>query len=97
MKTPFFNISAFIIMSCMFLSCERELTTYELLRSERCESEDVIIDPFFVTAIEYKVKLSKSFIPDIYEVHHVLVPAFISIYSNLVGGRTARCAFGQNL
>jgi hypothetical protein len=36
----------------MLLSCERELTTYDLLRSERCSSENVAIDPFVVTDFE---------------------------------------------
>ncbi|MGB5982560.1 MAG: hypothetical protein WBG46_10505 [Nonlabens sp.] len=52
MKLPFFKICAFVIVSSVLLSCERELTSYELLRSERCSSEDVIADPFIVTNFE---------------------------------------------
>ncbi|AZQ42846.1 carbohydrate binding domain-containing protein [Nonlabens ponticola] len=52
MKTPLFKYSLLVLVVTLLHSCERELERYELLTFERCETEDVVPDPFVVTDFE---------------------------------------------
>ena len=52
MKTPLFRYCLLALVIVLLHSCERELERYELITFERCESENVVANPFVVTDFE---------------------------------------------
>ncbi|WP_156115556.1 hypothetical protein [Psychroserpens sp. Hel_I_66] len=60
MKTSLIRVSFLIMVFSLFYTCERELTNYELINYERCELENVTVNPFIVTDFECQSNIEIS-------------------------------------
>lgn len=52
MKTLLYRVSILLIVCSLFHSCERELQEYDFIRTERCVSDNVVLNPFIITDFE---------------------------------------------
>ncbi len=60
MKTSLFRIYFLTIALALFYGCEIELTKYELISFERCEEDNVTINPFIITDFECQSNIEIS-------------------------------------
>ncbi|WP_194766032.1 hypothetical protein [Tamlana sp. I1] len=60
MKTPLYRVAFLILVFSLFYTCERDLKTYDLISYERCESDNVTVNPFVVTDFECQSNIEIS-------------------------------------